>query len=105
MPLLNQLLPEFSEEIKLLLVEAGELRLAEQISDLKIVDRCRCGDSFCATFYTAPIPQPSYGPTHRNVALDPEAGIVILDVEGEEIKCVEVLYRDEIRAKLHALVP
>src|SRR5579884_3454605 len=60
------------------------------------VDRCRCGESFCSTFFVQPPPVGSYGPTHYNVELDPEQGTLILDVVDGRIACVEVLYRDDI---------
>jgi len=31
--------------------------------------------------------------------------MIILGVDDEEISCVEVLYRDEIRRRLEALMP
>jgi len=104
-PLLVEGLPELASEIELLLEAAGETELAAQISRLRIVDRCRCGDDFCSTFYVQPKPDGAYGPGHRNVALTPRRGMIILDVVDEKIACVEVLYRDEIRHKLHALLP
>jgi hypothetical protein len=56
-------------------------------------------------FYTRPKPNGSYGSGHRNVALAPEDGMVILDVVEEKIACVEVLYRDGVRQKLQAALP
>ncbi len=88
-----------------LLVEIGESELAAQVASLQIVDRCRCGDDFCATFYTQPIPLGSYGPNLRNVPLTPQKGWLILDVVDDRISCVEVLYRDEIKSVLEAAVP
>ena len=79
--------------------------LAEQVSTLGIVARCRCGDDFCASFYTAPPPAGAYGPGHRNVELRSEHGLVILDVVDERIMQVEVLFDDEFRCVLHATVP
>lgn len=70
-----------------------------------ILDRCRCGDDFWATFYTQPKPESGYGPGHRNVALAPEEGVLILDIVEVSIACVEVLYRDDIRQKLQAALP
>ena len=98
-------LPSLVQELRILLIEAEELELMAQVSALKIVDRCRCGDDFCATFYTQPKPVGSYGPGHRNVALTPEKGWLILDVVVGQIMCVEVLHRDEIRKALLAVVP
>ena len=42
---------------------------------------------------------------HNNVALTPSQGMLILDVVGEAIACVEVLFRDEVRQKLLAALP
>jgi hypothetical protein len=102
---LGEALPEFCDELKSLLLEAGEPQLAEQVSSLQIEDRCRCGDDFCATFYTGSKPEGSYGPQHRNIVLSPVKGMLILDVVADEIKCVEVLYRDELRLSLEQALP
>ena len=105
MLLLQQCFPDFSVDLQRLLMQAGRPDLANQINELTMQDRCRCGDSFCGTFYTAPKPQGSYGPGHENVVLEPDEGMVILDVVDGRIKCVEVLYRYEIRSKLQELLP
>jgi hypothetical protein len=105
MLLLRESLPEFSAELERLLVQCGHHNLAEQISTIAIVDRCRCGDDFCGTFYAAPKPEGSYGSGHENIVLEPDKGTVILDVVNGQIKCVEVLYRDEIRCRLQELLP
>jgi hypothetical protein len=72
---------------------------------LSIFDRCRFGDDFCSTFYTQSKPNGRYGPGHRNVPLAPQNGMLILDVAGDVIACVEVLYLDEIRRKLLSVPP
>jgi hypothetical protein len=99
------MLPEFAGELRQLLYEHGERELAGQVPELIILDRCRCGDDFCATFYTQPRPQGGFGPSHRNVALTIEGGMLIVDVVEETIACVEVLYRDALRQKLQAALP
>lgn len=83
-----------------LLFEDGEADLAAQIPKLRIVDRCRCGESFCSTFYVQPPPSGAYGPSHYNVVIDPKAGMIVLDVVDGKIACVEVLYRDDVRAAI-----
>jgi hypothetical protein len=103
--LLTDTLPAFATELRQLLVEQGEPELATQVSGLMIFDRCRCGDDFCSTFYTQPKPEGAYGPGHRNVALTPSQGMCILDVVAEEIACVEALDRNDLREKLHAVLP
>src|SRR5260370_22556076 len=103
--LLSNTLPLLADELQGLLIQDGEPELAAQVPGLNIVERCRCGDDFCATFYVLPKPEGSYGPDHRNVSLEPKEGMLILDVVAGRIACVEVLYRDDIRRKLYALLP
>ena len=95
--LVSEVLPDLSKELESLLIEADEAELAAQVRGLRIFDRCRCGDDFCATFYVRPKSKDGFGLDHRNVDLGPENGFLILDVEGEQIAAVEVLYRDEVR--------
>jgi hypothetical protein len=103
--LLTDTLPEFATDLRQLLIEQGEPALAAQVAGLMIRDRCRCGDDFCATFYTEPKPNGADGPSHRNVALIPEEGKLILDVVDGEIACVEVLDRNDVREKLYVVLP
>ena len=104
-PLLADAIPELAKELESLLVKTGESNLAAQVQQIQIVDRCRCGDDFCATFYAVPPPKGSWGVGHRNVSLDCETGMLILDVVDDKITCVEVIDREEIRQRLHELLP
>ena len=97
---LNSSLPDLSRELTALLITAEEPTLAAQIESLEIVERCPCTDDFCASFYTAPRPIRPYGPNHRNVELEPDRGMIILDIVDEQIMKVEILYRDDIRSQL-----
>jgi hypothetical protein len=97
--------PKLASELSELLKRGGEEQLAGTVAGLSVVDRCRCGDDFCATMYIAPRPCGAWGKGHRNVALDPETGFLILDVLHERIVEIEVLYRDEIRERLLTLMP
>jgi hypothetical protein len=94
------MLPVLSTELQQLLAGQGEPELAAQVPRLAVIDRCRCGDDFCGTFYVLPKPMGAYGPGHRNVELIPKDGMIILDVVADKIAKVEILYRDEIREKL-----
>lgn len=98
-------LPAVAVELRNGLLTLGEDALAASVESLRLLDRCRCGDSFCGTFYTAPPPQGAYGPTHRNIELDSDHGMIILDVVDERIACVEILYWDEVRDRLAELLP
>lgn len=97
--------PELAQEIEGLLVEEGEPDLAAQVRDLKIVNRCRCGDDFCATIYTMIRPKRGYDFTHRNVPLPSDKGMICLDIVDEKIAGLEILFRDEIREKLLQILP
>src|SRR5436309_14517981 len=97
--------PEFAADLARLLRQGGEEELADTVLGLAVVERCRCGDDFCATMYTVPPPRDSWGRNHRNISLDPERGFLILDVLDREIVGIEVLYRDEIREQLLKLLP
>ena len=96
-PLLRELLPSFAQELWDLLMKEGEPELADQVLDLRVLDRCRCGDDFCATFYVQPKPKGAYGPNHRNISLEPGQGMLVLDVVADRIAAIEVLYRDEVQ--------
>lgn len=103
--LLARLLPELAAQLRALLLTGEDSHLAGEVELLRVIDRCRCGDWFCATLYTAPKPDGSYGPTHRNVVLDPANGMIVLDVVDERIVCVEILYRDDLRSRILRLLP
>jgi hypothetical protein len=85
-------LPEFSDELRSLSLQFAHPEIADQIPSLSVVDRCRCGDDFCGTFYTAPKPTGSYVPRHENLELPAKEGMIILDSVDGRIQCVEVLY-------------
>jgi hypothetical protein len=104
-PLISDALPELAQELETLLVKEGEPELAAQIRQLHIVDRCRCGEDSCGQFYTVPRPKGSWGTAHRNVSLDGERGMLILDVVGDKVTSVEVLDRADIREKLDEILP
>jgi hypothetical protein len=98
-------LPALSKELQELLTKEGESGLAAQVPTLTIVDRCRCGDDFCASFYTQPKPNGGYGPGHCNLVLEPAVGMLILDVVDGVIAQVEILHRNDIRQRLLAVLP
>lgn len=102
-PLLHDVAPELAVELTKLLIEAGELALADRIKDLAIHDRCRCGDTFCSSFYTVAEHTTPYPKGFRTLALKP--GELHLDVLGTAILHIEVLFRDDLKPKIQAAVP
>ena len=103
--LLTEILPAFAVELEHLLRKEGEVDLAAQVPELVIVDRCRCGDDFCASFYTEAKPKRAYGPGHRCCELEPSEGMLILDIVAERIVHIEVLNRSEVRERLLTVLP
>ena len=99
------LFPDLVGELRELLAESADSHLAEQLSDLVIVDRCRCGDDFCGMFYTIPPPDEAWPSPHRNVPFFTERGELILDVVNERIAAIEVLDRPEVRRVLDEVMP
>jgi hypothetical protein len=92
-PLVRELYPELTADLIRLLEADGEPELAICAYDLRLFARCPCKDDFCQSFHTAPhTPGRPYGPGHRNVPLDPESGMYILDVVHQRIVYVEVLF-------------
>lgn len=97
-------LPAFAAELVESLHHQGRADLASQIATLPLVDRCRCGDDFCATFYTAAKPGGAYGKGHRNLVVDAR-GMIILDLVNNQIRCIEVLFRPDVQKALFAVLP
>lgn len=100
-----QALSPFAAELRESLVRQGRDDLATQLLTLPLVDRCRCGDDFCATFYTSKRPAGSYGAGHSNLVVESREGMIILDLVQDRIHCVEVLYRPDVRDALFAVLP
>jgi hypothetical protein len=101
---IGEYLPELSNELVCLLLEAGEPLLAASVPELTIVDRCPCGGDFCAGFYTQAAPTRGFGPGHRMVVLKPATGKIYLDVVHDQICFIECLERDEVRLLLDRLM-
>ena len=103
--LLQDALPDLADELTALLRSQNERDLAEQVPRLPLVDRCRCDDDFCATFYTAPKPKGAYGPNHESISLNPSSGQFILDLVDRKIVCIEILFREDLRSKVLQMFP
>lgn len=104
-PRLIDVLPELAAELRTLLEASNHRKLAYQVAGLVIFDRCRCGDSFCASFYIQPKLDEAYVGDHNTIDLDADEGMILLDVVNAQIAHVEVLNRDEIRETLRSGIP
>jgi hypothetical protein len=103
--ILREVLPRLALELEALLRAHRETELADQVSSLEVVDRCRCDSDSCATIYNVQKAKGAWGPSHRNVVLDPVEGMTVVDVLDEKIVCIEILDRDEITAEVVKLFP
>jgi hypothetical protein len=103
--LIAECFPDLAHELVGLLRSEGRGDLADQVDTLYLVDRCRCRDDFCATFYTAPRPTGAWGPGHETVALHPSTGYLNVDVLRGTVVSIEVLYHDAMRESLDRLLP
>jgi hypothetical protein len=61
-PYLKDVAPALVVELQHLLFRDGSPTLASQVAELLNVARCRCGDNFCATFYTTQRARGPFGP-------------------------------------------
>jgi hypothetical protein len=104
-PLLSEAFPELADELRTLLKAQEEEALASEVVGLRIIERCQCGDDFCATMYTVPKPKGAWRSGHNTFDLDAESGTILLDVVHDKIAEIEILNRDEIRNKLNVLIP
>jgi hypothetical protein len=104
-PRLVEVLPELAVELRTLLEASNQHELAGQVPGLVIFDRCRCGDSFCASFYTQPKPDGAYIGELYTIEVEPKEGMILVDVLNTRIAHVEVLYRDEFREILLSRIP
>ena len=104
-PLLIDAIPELGGELKSLLAKSEFSDVASQVDELRIIDRCQCGEDSCATLYTVTRPDGAWGAGHENVLLDAESGLLVLDLVNRKIVGVEVLNRKEIKKKLDKILP
>ena len=103
--LVAEVFPALATELQELLLKQNRSELAAQVPALQIADRCRCGDDFCASFYTQPKPEGSYPPNLETIELTPTEGMLLLDVVNGVIAQVEVLNREDIRKILISAIP
>ena len=101
---LSRALPEFAAETRRMLLRCNEAALANQVKELWIYDRCRCGMEECATIYTSA--ETLQRPGYRGVGGGFEdTGYVLIDVSNEHIVCIETLFYPEFVKALTELLP
>lgn len=92
-------LPEFAAELSRGLADLGYKKLATSVNSIVIVERCKCDETGCITFYAAPKTSvTSQRPC--NTAIPAVKGLTCVQYIGQQIVWVEVLGRPEDRKKL-----
>ncbi len=101
--LLKDALPQVAQELAHGFHLEGRDDLAEQVAQLELVDRCRCTDDFCATFYTQPN-EPWEGKKVKRFILPMDRLLCLHTVNGVVAR-VELHWRPEVRDRLRELFP
>jgi hypothetical protein len=106
-PLLTEVDPAFAQELEQQLRRKGQQRLAASVSELRVVELCRCGDPKCSSFYVIPrfIVSWRWAAQGETLELDAARGTISVDVVDREIVLVEVLDRPELSRALNAAYP
>jgi len=93
-PLLIDTRPGFADRLERALREAGEPRLAAQVTELRVVAPCGCENGYCQSFNTA-MPIKRWFRRGRSVRLEDFGSfLVAVDVVDGEIAYVEVIDQD-----------
>lgn len=102
--LLWEVAPELVVELRDYFVELGENELASQAHSLVIAELCGCGDSFCGSFHAVPRKPAGVPRRGQREQFAPRLTELHVDVVDGRIVYVEILYQDELKAKIHAAV-
>ena len=91
-------LPEFAAELSRGLAELGHKELATSVNSIVIVERCKCDETGCITFYAVPKTVTNQRPC--KTAMPVVKGLTCVQYIGQQIVWVEALGRPEDREKL-----
>lgn len=96
---LAQALPDFTEELSQGIASLGYKKLASSVYAIEVVERCKCDEPGCVTFFSVPkLSAPRPETCKRIVA--PAMGVTCIQYFERQIIWVEVLGRPEERQKL-----
>jgi hypothetical protein len=100
---LADVMPNLANELKDALFDMGEYKLARSIDKLPVVERCRCGNDDCGTFYT--MEKEKWKDKHLRHLVPGCDDIYEVDVYDGTIVCIEILDRDDVSETLRKLLP
>lgn len=103
-PRFSDALPELHRKVTDMFVNIGDLRLMEQVNNLRIFALCDCNDADCGAFWTIepPADDDSADLDVRGFGLPNVEGVAVEVIEGQ-IGFVEILpsaFGREVRATL-----
>ncbi len=101
---LNDVLPEFADELAQGLADMGHTQLAATVHSLTIAERCMCDEPGCVTFHAVPRNSAPDGKMLERIVA-PAKGVVCVQYTGQQIIWIEVLGRPKDREKLDRLDP
>jgi hypothetical protein len=97
-------MPEFAAEVIKVLMERDEAALTHQVAELWVYDRCRCGDTECATIHTAADGAFKSGRTVGSGISN--TTLMVIDVSSDEhIIYLETFWYPGFRERLIELIP
>ena len=99
-PLVSELLPELAKKLQADLHRIRRGDLADEIAELRILDRCRCGSASCRTFYCR-LPYTRCGAKYSEVPL--KCGVV-LGIKRGHIASLQIV-NPIVRALLEKVMP
>lgn len=92
-------LPDFSDELSRGLADLGHQELATSVKAIVIVERCKCNETGCITFYA--VPKSSLTNKCRcKTAYPVVRGLTCVQYIGQNIVWVEAVGRPDDRKKL-----
>ena len=110
---LHLVMPLFAAELRNLLPASDLPVLADQVDELELVGRCRCGEYFCSSFYvnggSSPLDDQEQALrgrySHNSLYLGAPSGLVVVDTDHlDRIVFVEVQNRPDVEEELASAI-
>lgn len=103
--LLKDCLPDFAQELEMLLIREQDPELARQVPLMQLdVEKCGSGENFCSMLCTGLRPEKSWGCGDTSIVLKADRGNVLLNILECGAVAVEVFFRKDIQEKVERLV-
>lgn len=102
--MLRECLPDFAQELEMLLDREQNPELARQVGLMQVdVDACGSDGDFCSMLCTGLNPKSGWGRGDTSIVLKPDQGNVLLTMLDRDTTAVEVFFRRDIQEKVEKL--